>query len=146
MSILQLVLKFERRLMVFILDFSVSCPNTICQRLQGILWKFGICWLTSWLLLMWVSLFLWGVFSVWLWYGLLLILGFLVIFLKSLVGCEEYVECAQALELNGRQVLFECGHERYWYLVIGCCLRFNMCTLLQQFWFLLVPPLGWLIC
>ena len=32
------------------------------------------------------------------------------------VGCEGYVECEQALELNGSQVLFECGHGRYWYL------------------------------
>ena len=30
--------------------------------------------------------------------------------------CERYVECERALELNGRQVLFECGHGRYWYL------------------------------
>ena len=30
--------------------------------------------------------------------------------------CEGYVECERALELNGRQVLFECGHGRYWYL------------------------------
>ena len=36
--------------------------------------------------------------------------------LNPRVGCEEYVECAQALELNGYQVLFECGHGRYWYL------------------------------
>ena len=28
-------------------------------------------------------------------------------------GCEEYAECEWALELNGRQVLFECGHGRY---------------------------------
>ena len=32
------------------------------------------------------------------------------------LGCEEYVECEWALELNGCQVLFECGHGRYWYL------------------------------
>ena len=81
MSILGLVLKFGRRLMVFILDFSVSFPNIVCQRPQGILWKFGICWLTSWLLLMWVSLFLWGVFNVWLWFGLLLIFRVLCDFL-----------------------------------------------------------------
>ena len=30
--------------------------------------------------------------------------------------CEGYVECERALKLNGCQVLFECGHERYWYL------------------------------
>ncbi|KAK9997227.1 hypothetical protein SO802_021913 [Lithocarpus litseifolius] len=32
------------------------------------------------------------------------------------VGCEGYVECERALELNGCQALFECGHGRYWYL------------------------------
>ena len=31
-------------------------------------------------------------------------------------GCEGSAECEQALELNGRQVLFECRHGRYWYL------------------------------
>ena len=30
--------------------------------------------------------------------------------------CEGYVECERALKLNGCQVLFECGHERYRYL------------------------------
>ena len=29
---------------------------------------------------------------------------------------EGYAECKWGLELNGRQVLFECGHGRYWYL------------------------------
>ncbi|KAL0015379.1 hypothetical protein SO802_002448 [Lithocarpus litseifolius] len=32
-------------------------------------------------------------------------------------GCEGYVECEWALELNGCQALFECGRGRYWYLV-----------------------------
>ena len=36
--------------------------------------------------------------------------------LNPWVGYEEYVECEWALELNSRQVLFECGHGRYWYL------------------------------
>lgn len=31
-------------------------------------------------------------------------------------GCEDYDECKLALELNKHQVLFECGHRRYWYL------------------------------
>ena len=31
-------------------------------------------------------------------------------------GCEGYVECTLALELNEHQVLFECDHGRYWYL------------------------------
>ena len=30
--------------------------------------------------------------------------------------CEGYAKCEQALELNGHQVLFECGHGKYWYL------------------------------
>ena len=30
-------------------------------------------------------------------------------------GCEGYAECERALELNGHQVFFECGHGRYWY-------------------------------
>jgi len=30
--------------------------------------------------------------------------------------CEGHVECEWAQDLNGRQVLFECGHGRYWYL------------------------------
>ena len=32
------------------------------------------------------------------------------------LGCEEHAECAWAQELNDHQVLFECGHGRYWYL------------------------------
>ena len=36
--------------------------------------------------------------------------------LNPWVGCEEYVECERALELSRRQVLFDCGHGRYWYL------------------------------
>ena len=31
-------------------------------------------------------------------------------------GCEVYVEWTLALELNKRQVLFECDHGRYWHL------------------------------
>ena len=65
------------------------------------------------------SLFVCKIFSVWLWLGLFLILRSLVIFemcLNPWVGCEEYDECEQALELNSCQVLFECGHGRYWYL------------------------------
>ena len=48
-----------------------------------------------------------------------LILGSFVIFQMSLnpwAGCEGYAECERALEQNGCQVLFECGHGRYWYL------------------------------
>ena len=48
-----------------------------------------------------------------------LILGSFVIFQMSLnpwAACEGYAKCKQALELNGCQVLFECGHGRYWYL------------------------------
>ena len=36
--------------------------------------------------------------------------------LNSWARCEGYAECEQALELNGCQVLFECGHGKYWYL------------------------------
>ena len=36
--------------------------------------------------------------------------------LNPWLGCEEHVKCAWAQELNGHQVLFECGHGRYWYL------------------------------
>ncbi|XP_030963213.1 uncharacterized protein LOC115984347 isoform X2 [Quercus lobata] len=32
------------------------------------------------------------------------------------LGCEERAEYEWAQELNGRQVLFECSHGRYWYL------------------------------
>ncbi|XP_030964359.1 uncharacterized protein LOC115985562 [Quercus lobata] len=28
-------------------------------------------------------------------------------------GCEGYTECERTLELNSRQVLFECGHGKY---------------------------------
>ena len=37
MSIFGLVLKFERRLLAFFLDFSVGCPNITCLHLLGIL-------------------------------------------------------------------------------------------------------------
>ncbi|KAK9997391.1 hypothetical protein SO802_022077 [Lithocarpus litseifolius] len=36
--------------------------------------------------------------------------------LNPWAGCKGYVECKWALELNGSQVLFECGHGKYWYL------------------------------
>ena len=36
--------------------------------------------------------------------------------LNPWLGCEEQDEWAWAQELNDRQVLFECGHGRYWYL------------------------------
>ena len=36
--------------------------------------------------------------------------------LNPWVGSERYAKCERALELNGRQVLFECGHGKYWYL------------------------------
>ena len=36
--------------------------------------------------------------------------------LNPWAGCEGYAKCEQALELNGRQVLFEYGHGKYWYL------------------------------
>ena len=61
--------------------------------------------------------------------------GFFCDFQMSLnpwVECKEYAECEWALELNGRQVLFECGHGRYCYLG-DRVLKLIMCTLLQQF-------------
>ena len=36
--------------------------------------------------------------------------------LNPWAGCEGYAECERALELNDCQVLFECGHGKYWYL------------------------------
>ena len=36
--------------------------------------------------------------------------------LNPQAGCEGYVECEWALELNGHQVLFECEHGKYQYL------------------------------
>lgn len=36
--------------------------------------------------------------------------------LNPWAGCERYVEYERALELNGHQMLFKCGHGRYWYL------------------------------
>ena len=51
--------------------------------------------------------------------SLLILSSLFVIFQMKLnpwVGCEGYVECERALELNSRQVLFESGHEKYWYL------------------------------
>ena len=41
MSILGLVLKFERRLLVFFLDFSVGCPDIVFLYSLGILGRFG---------------------------------------------------------------------------------------------------------
>ena len=49
----------------------------------------------------------------------LLILSSFVTFQMDLnpwAGCEGYAKCEKALEPNGRQVLFECGHGTYWYL------------------------------
>ena len=36
--------------------------------------------------------------------------------LNPWLGCEKHAECAWAQELNDHQVLFECGHGRYWYI------------------------------
>ena len=36
--------------------------------------------------------------------------------IKSLARCEGYAKCKRDLELNSHQVLFECGHGKYWYL------------------------------
>ena len=36
--------------------------------------------------------------------------------LNPWAGCEGYVECEWSLELNSHQVLFECGHGKYWHL------------------------------
>ena len=49
----------------------------------------------------------------------LLILSSFVTFqldLNPWARCERYAKCKRALELNGRLVLFEYGHGRYWYL------------------------------
>jgi len=40
MSILELVLKFGKKLLAFSLDFSVGCPNIVCLYPPGVLWKF----------------------------------------------------------------------------------------------------------
>ena len=51
--------------------------------------------------------------------SLLFLSSFFVIFQMNLnpwAGCEGYVKCERALELNSRQVLFESGHGKYWYL------------------------------
>ena len=64
--------------------------------------------------------------------------------LNPWVGCEGYAECERALELNGRQVLFECGHGRYWYLGDRVLPKLNMSILLPQFQLLLVTLFGWL--
>ena len=36
--------------------------------------------------------------------------------LNPWAGCEGFAKCERALELNSCQVLFECGHGKYWYL------------------------------
>ena len=41
MNTLELALKFKRRLVAFFQDFSIGCPNIVCQCPPGILWKFG---------------------------------------------------------------------------------------------------------
>ena len=49
----------------------------------------------------------------------LLFLSFFVTFQLNLnpwAGYEGYAKCEQAIELNGHQVLFECGHGKYRYL------------------------------
>ena len=43
MNTLGLVLKFKRRLIVFILDFSVGFQNIVCQCSPGVLWMFSVC-------------------------------------------------------------------------------------------------------
>ena len=43
MNTLGLVLKFKRRLIVFILDFSIGFQNIVCQCSPGVLWMFSVC-------------------------------------------------------------------------------------------------------
>ena len=54
MSILELVLKFRRKLLVFFLDFSVGCLNIVCLYPPSVLSRFGAWWLIIWPLMMWV--------------------------------------------------------------------------------------------
>ena len=42
MNILGLVLRFRKMLMAYIRGFSIVSPNTACQRLPSVLWKFGV--------------------------------------------------------------------------------------------------------
>ena len=42
MNTLELVLKFERRLIIFFLDFSAGCLNTFWQHPPGGLWEISI--------------------------------------------------------------------------------------------------------
>ena len=59
-------------------------------------------------------------------------------------GCEGYTECERTLELNSRQVLFECGHGKYWYFGDRVRPKLNMCILLPQFQLILVTLFNWL--
>ena len=121
MSILELVLNFGRKLLAFFPRFLHWSPKhrlSIPSRSSLEIWRLVIDNLTiddvsSFFLLLFKSLALS--------YGSVSSLSkfLLVIFqmnLNSWVGCEGYVECEGALELNGCQVFLECGHGKYWYL------------------------------
>ena len=58
---------------------------------------------------LWFCVVLFGFFSLWVFCDFQMSLN-------PWLGCEEHVEYAWAQELNGCQLLFECGHGRYWYL------------------------------
>ena len=94
MDILGLVLKFGKMLMAYILDFSVGFPNTVCQCLPRVLWRF-----------------FYGILYFWGFCDLVVVWSFF--HYEFFVRCEEYAECEWALKLNSRHVFFECGYRRY---------------------------------
>ena len=62
--------------------------------------------------------FFWNLWYLVMAWSFLILDSFVVfqMYLDPWTRCEGYAECEQVLELNGCQVLFECGHGRYWYL------------------------------
>ena len=62
--------------------------------------------------------FFWNLWYLVMAWSFLILDSFVVfqMYLDPWTRCERYAECEQVLELNGCQVLFECGHGRYWFL------------------------------
>ena len=87
------------------------------------------------------------VFVIWLWFGIFFHFGCFVIFrclwilgldvrsMLSVNGLWSWMvaRCCLNVAMGGIGIL-----------AIGCWLRFNLNVLLRQFYFLLVPPFGWL--
>ena len=148
MSILELVLKFRRKLVAFFLDFSIGCPTSFVYTLQAFFGAMALCdWqFDHW----WCVFFLLSPFkSSALGYGLVIShYDFLCDFsdeLKSLGWMwGVWWVWASSRNLMAAKYCLNVSMENTGILVIRCYPKLSMCILLPQFQLLLITLFGWL--